>query len=103
MHGYKWPINCTRTRTAGSGSGLGTPYGDGVRWKLPRNLGSSAYKYKLMVHISEALRSIHSRMNDTVFSHIIRILETMHDRYLPTFSTRALPSIWERTRMRLYS
>ena len=24
MHGYKWPINCTRTRTAGPGAASGS-------------------------------------------------------------------------------
>ena len=33
MHGYKWPINCTRTRTAGgtdahSDNGGGEPHGE---------------------------------------------------------------------------
>ena len=78
MHGYKWPINCTRTRIP---LGRVRTETDGVAQVVLEEGGAVAAQRKARQDRVAAMASTASgacAMN-TVCFHIIRNLETMHD------------------------
>ena len=77
MHGYKWPINCTRTRTAGTTVETTPETTESDEQGSPRR--RRRRHRRVVTEIVGNLQGHAEMLEPAKVLHIIRNLETMHE------------------------